>query len=187
MNPIIKSNAIKYGVIAGVIGLVYAIGVYAIDENLFVKLWWITLLVQLLGIALFVVAVVQVRKQMGGYINFKEAFSTFVISAVISIAIGLVANILLFQVIDNELGPRLQEKILISMSERYDKMGIDDAKQAEMLASYEAQDTFSMATQFKSTLYGIVVMSVIGAIVALILKRNKGIEWTNPETLDTHK
>lgn len=183
MNTIIKNNGVRYGLIAAVLSTVYSYVVYAINEDIFLQ-WYLTLIVQLLGIVLCVIAVVQSRKMMGGYIVFREAFSAFMIGAIVLLAISLASSLLLFQVIDVDLGERLKDKMLVQMEERFAKSNMSEEQTDQIMQRMEEQDTFGLATQFKSTLYGVVFYAVIGAIVALILKRNPPL-WQTAENENT--
>jgi hypothetical protein len=175
MNEIIKKNAIKFGGIATALSVLYTYLVYAFNEDLFVE-WQYTMIVQLVGLGLFVAAVVNSKKEMAGFISFREAFSSFMVAGILSIIIGTLFSLLLFHVIDTDLGPRIQDKIIVKMEERFEKMNMSDEQLQAMVDRMESQDTFAVSTQLKSILYGIIFYAFIGAIVAAILKKNRP-EW----------
>jgi len=179
MNPIVKSNGIKYGVIFALVAIVYSFAVYVIDESFFTN-WWISIVLMLGGVALFVVASVKAKSEMGGFITFREAFSAFMIAAIVYILASTLANMLLFHVIDPELGGRIQEMIIELMYERFEKFGMGEEQIAEAIQKMEEQDSFSMKGQLKGIFTGILFFAVIGLISSLIIKKNKP-EW---ETID---
>lgn len=185
MNEVIKNNGVRYGTIAGLISIVYSYVVYAINEDIFLQ-WYLTLLIQMLGIGLCVAAIVKSRKMLGGYITFREAFSSFMIGAIVYMFISLAGSTLMFQVIDSDLGERLKEKMMVQLEERFENSNMPEERMNQVLQNMEEQDTFGLATQLKSTLYGIVFMAVIGAISALILKKERPIwQTTENDTLDS--
>lgn len=178
MNEIIKKNGIKYGVMFAIIATVYSYAVYVIDESIFTN-WWISIILMLGGMALFVVASVKSKTEQGGFITFREAFSAFMIAAIIYLVISTAGNILLFHVIDPGLGARLQEMITELMYERFEKM-MSEEQLAEAMQKMEEQDSFSLTGQLKGVISGILFFAVIGLISALIIRKNKP-EW---ETVD---
>ena len=179
---IAKKYGIKYGVIFGIIGVVYAFGAWAINEDIFME-WWVQILLFLAALGFFVAASVQTKKEQGGYATFREAFSAFMIGAIVYMAISTVGGLLLFQVVDTDLGPRLQEKIMVMMEERFENMNMPEEQFEEIMTKMENQDSFSVGAQLKNGLYSLVFFGVIGAISALIIRKNKP-EWES-ETVDS--
>ncbi|MEZ4853958.1 DUF4199 domain-containing protein [Flavobacterium sp.] len=99
MNEIVKKNAVKFGVIAGIIAVVITCAMYAINLQLFAE-WWIGIANIIIYTALGIYAMVQTKKQLNGIYSFKDAFTTYFVYAVIGIAISITFNILLFNFID---------------------------------------------------------------------------------------
>ena len=95
MNEIIKKNGISFGVITGVISLLITFSIYIIDLSLMTK-WWLALLIMLFYIIIGCILLIKTKKELGGFMTFKEGFTTYFISAVIGIAISVVFNIILY-------------------------------------------------------------------------------------------
>ena len=172
MNELVKKHGLKYGSIFGIIAVVYTIGVYAIDESIFAK-WWINLAFTTLGIVLFIIASAKVKKDQGGYISFRDAFSAFMLAVIVYLAIATAGNILLFHVIDTGLGDRVQEIIMENTIGFMERIGADDAAIEEAIEKQEAEDMFAIGQQIKGALYFIIFLAVIGAISSAIIKKQK--------------
>ena len=160
------------GLIFGIIATVYSFGIYAIDETLFTK-WWLSILLFLVSLFFFISAMVKTRKELGGFITFRESFSAFMIAAIIYLGMSTAANLLLFQVVDTELGDRVKERMIVQTTEWFEKMNMPEEAIDEAITKMEEDDQFGVATQLKNILYAIMFFAVIGAISAAIIKRNK--------------
>lgn len=177
MNPAVKSTASRYGLIIAAIGIAYTLIAYLIDLKLLVNtfagigLWLVNLI-------LLIVAVSMVKKAGGGFISFKEAFSTFVLTYVISALISSVFSILLFSVIDPQAAERLQELIIETTVNMMERFGAPESQIEEQLENMEGSAQFSIGSQVRGFFTGIVIYAVIGLIVAAIMKKNK------PEYID---
>lgn len=171
-----KKFGTRFGIYMGIIGVLYSVIIWAIDESLFIKLWWLSLLLFLVALGLFVAAQVQTKKALGGYASFREVFSAFMIGAIVYMLISTAFGLLLFQVIDPDLGPRIKEQTIVFTMERLENMGLPDEALDEQLAKLEEQDQYSVVGQLKSFLMGTLFFAVVGAIASLITRKNKP-EW----------
>lgn len=167
-----KQNGIRAGLIYGLIAVAYTFIVYVINEAWLAK-WWMNITLFVVGLFFFIWAMVKTKREMGGFISFREAFSAFMISAIIYIAISTVSNIVLFQVVDSGLADRTKERIIEQTVAWMEKMNVPEDKLEEEIMKMEDQDTFGFANQLKGVLYGIIFYSIIAAIAAAIIKRNK--------------
>ena len=111
MNEIIKKNGITFGIITGVISILITASVYIIDLKLFTA-WWLGILSIgiYLGIGIYLLS--KTKKELGGIFPFKDAFTTYFISAVIGIVISVLFNIVLFNVIDTEAKDTVQDNLI---------------------------------------------------------------------------
>lgn len=174
MNPIVKSTAIKFGGILASISILYTLTAYLVDESLFVNMWMGLLLI-LLIVILPIVATIQARKKMDGFISFKDAFSTYVITWSISAVASALMNILLFHIIDPELASRVVDASIESTIRVMEQFGApEEAIQQSMdrMNHDEMMETYTIGKQIQGMLIFIVVGSVIGLIVAAITKKN---------------
>lgn len=172
MNEIIKKNSSKFGLITGGLGIAYYLLAYLVDETLFVNMG-IGILFWLGNIVLFIVAVAQSRKQLGGYITFKEAFSGFMLTAIIYALLITLFSMVLFNVVDPELAATLKEATIEKSVELLEAMGQSNSEIEKSVAAMEEADNYSVSSQGKSFIFIILGYSILGLIVAAIMKKNK--------------
>ena len=121
MNEIIKKNGISYGIVTGVVGALITTAIYSIDINLFTA-WWITLLNVLFYVTIAVLLLSKTKKELNGIFPFKDAFTTYFLSAVIGILISVGFNIILFNFIDPSAKESIKEvsiKYAVEMMEKF--------------------------------------------------------------------
>ena len=176
MEKSIKSVATNYGLYLGIL-LVFWTGLcYVISLELLVNFWFNLLVLPLVIIVFGVISISKSKKNLGGFISFKEAFTSYFITILIGLLISSVVSIVLFNFVDTEAAGELKEIVVektISMMERFSAPPETIATQIEAL---EAQDTFSFKTQFLQFLQGLLFFTIIGLIAAAIMKKN------NPES-----
>ena len=122
MNEIIKKNGINFGIITGVISVLITSSIYLIDLSLMTK-WWLGLTILAAYIVIGCVLLSRTKKDLGGFMTFKEGFTTYFVSALIGIAISVIFNILLFNFIDPEAAVTLKEMTLESTAEMMKNFG----------------------------------------------------------------
>ena len=99
MNETIKKNGIKFGLISAVISIVVTVLMYVIDINLFANSYiGIGMVFFYLILGIYIISTT--KKEMGGTINFKEAFTVYFLYSVIGIVIANIFNYILFNFID---------------------------------------------------------------------------------------
>lgn len=176
MNPIVKQFAVKFGLIAAAVNVAYALIAYLVDETLFSN-WSIGIGVMLIPFIVKIVGVFQARSAMGGYIEFKDAFSVYLVASLISILISTVMNITLFHVIDPELGDRVQERTIENTIGMMERMGSPQETIDETIDRMESEEQFSLNKQLMGVLWYLLIQAVLGLIIAAFAKRKKPISF----------
>lgn len=174
MNPAIKNNGVRFGLIYGVISIVYALYAYLFDSSVYVSIWS-GILFFFLSLGFYIYAVAKAKKELGGYITFKEAFSTFMIAAVVATAISTVFSILLMGVIDPEYAETVLDLIKETTMERLESANLPEEKMEEILNTLDERNPFAIGSLAKNFFFGVAFSSVIGLITAAAMKKN------NPE------
>ena len=169
MNDIIKKNGISYGIITGVISALITATIYSIDLNLFTA-WWVTLLNLSFYIIIGVLLLTKTKKELKGIFPFKDAFTTYFISAVVGILISVLFNILLFNVIDPSAKESIKEvsiKYAVEMMEKFDapSSAINDA-----VKKMQETDSYSPIELLKGSAFAIIISALFGLLLALIFK-----------------
>mgnify|MGYP003665277239 CR=1 FL=1 len=172
MEKSLKSVAINYGMYLGaILSLLTVIG-YAVSLDLFTQIWFgISFLVII--IVLGILSVSQSKKLSGGFISFKNAFTSYFITILIGLIISAVVSIIIFNFIDPEAATVLQEKIIDSQMERLKSFNVPTEAIAEAMEKMENQgNMYSIGNILQSIIWQLAGFSVVGLIVAAVMKKN---------------
>jgi hypothetical protein len=169
MNEIIKKNGISYGIITGVVGALITATIYAIDLKLFTA-WWVTVLTISFYIIIAIVLLTKTKKELKGIFSFKDAFTTYFISAVIGILISVVFNIILFNFIDPSAKESIKEISIKYAVEMMQKFNAPSSAINEAVKKMQENDQFSIFELLKGSAFSIVFSSLFGLLLALIFK-----------------
>ncbi|MGB0451517.1 MAG: DUF4199 domain-containing protein, partial [Flavobacteriaceae bacterium] len=85
MTP--KKNAINHGVILGLMLALSTTIMYAFNTELFTK-WWVGIASLLLTVVMGILATAKSKGILGGYMSFKQAFSSYFITCAVGLAIS---------------------------------------------------------------------------------------------------
>jgi hypothetical protein len=171
VNEIIKRNGITYGAITGVILCLITASIYATNLELFIA-WWTTLLSFSVIIIVPIVALFKTKKELNGIFPYKEAFTTYFISAAIGILISIAFKIILFNFIDPSVKDTLLNmtiKYLISTSEKF---GVAKSALNETISKLKETDPFSIIEQLKGAVFNLFFCSILGLLMAAFFKSN---------------
>lgn len=169
MNEIIKKNGISFGIISGVVAALITATIYSIDLNLFTA-WWVTVLSITISIVIAIVLLTKTKKELNGIFPFKDAFTTYFISAVIGILISVVFNIILFNFIDPSAKDAIKEisiKYAVGMMEKFNT---PSATINEAVKKLQENDQFSIVELLKGSIFSIVFSALFGLLLALVFK-----------------
>ncbi|ALJ06400.1 hypothetical protein APS56_15210 [Pseudalgibacter alginicilyticus] len=172
MEKSLKSVAINYGMYLGaILSLLTVIG-YGVSLDLFTQVWFgITFII--LVIVVGILSVVQSKKLLGGFISFKNAFTSYFITLLVGAIISALINIIIFNVIDPDASIVLHEKIIESQVERLQSYNVPAEAIAETVEKMEAQgNMYSVGNILQSIIWQLAGFSVIGLIVAAAMKKN---------------
>lgn len=169
MNEIIKKNGISYGIVTGVVSALITTLIYSIDLKLFTSMW-----VGFISIAIYitigVVLLSKTKKELKGIFPFKDAFTTYFISAVIGILISVVFNIILFNFIDPSAKETIKELSIKYAVEMMEKFNTPSSAINEAVKKLEENDQFSIIELLKGSVFSIVFSALFGLLLALIFK-----------------
>jgi hypothetical protein len=169
MNEIIKKNGITFGIITGVISLLMTSMIYMIDVKLFTA-WWVGVLGMVIYLAIGIYMLIKTRKELIGMFSFKDAFTTYFIYAIIGIAISVLFNILLFNVIDPSLKETVKELSIEAAVNMMKKFGAPTSSIKEAVEKMSDADQFGVVEQLKGSLFSIIFSAIFGLILAAIFK-----------------
>lgn len=169
MNEIIKKNGISYGVITGVASVLITTIIYVVNLELFTSTW-VGIGSILLYLIIGIVLLSNTKKELKGVFTFKEAFTTYFISAVIGIMISVAFNIILFNFIDPAAKDTIKELTMKYAVEMMQKFGSPASAINEAVKEMEANDQFSISKLLQGSVFSILFSSLFGLILAAIFK-----------------
>lgn len=167
---IVKKNSINYGVILGIILALTTTLMYVVNTELFTK-WWIGIITILIVIVTGIVSTAKSKSLLGGFMSFKEAFSSYFITVAVGLLISTAVGILIFTVLDPDLAEYLNERTLEITREFMEGFGAPEEEINKALADLEGKNNFSLMNQLKSYVFGLAFQAVLGLLVALIFKK----------------
>ncbi|WP_264559325.1 DUF4199 domain-containing protein [Flavobacterium sp. N2270] len=169
MNEIIKKNGITFGIITGVLSVLITASIYIIDLKLFTA-WWVGILsiAIYLGVGIYLLS--KTKKELGGIFPFKDAFTTYFISAVIGIIISVTFNIILFNVIDTEAKQTVQDNLIEFQVNMLKKFNTPTEVIKETVEKMTEENQFDVVAQLKGSVFSILFSAIFGLILAAIFK-----------------
>ena len=169
MNEIIKKNGVTFGIILGVFSVLFTTAIYVIDLKLFTS-WWIGIVAIVISITIGVVLVSKTKKQLGGIITFKDAFTVYFIAALIGSLISTIYNYVLFNFIDPGAKETIKEITMKYTSEMMQKFGAPAASINETMQKLAQTDNYSLGNLMFGLAISLVISAIFGLILAAIFK-----------------
>ena len=173
MNEIIKKNGIKFGLILGGIGILSQLTVYllggitkenAITGSIIQIVFWLAYLITR------IVQCSNTKKELNGFITFKELFTTLTITITIGILISQTFTFLLNNFIDAEYGKLMnefindQQVIAANATKSFTKVSSEDLKEIAKT------DNFSIIKILQGSAMAFLISSIMNLILAAIFK-----------------
>ena len=181
---IIKKHGINIGLILGIfLGMVTVVG-YAFSTVVLVS-YWTFLYLFLVIIILGIVSIAFSKKELGGFISFEGAFTSYFIMLVIGMFISSLINYLIFNIVDTDFENVVNEKQIEAVNSQRDWVisklydaGSSDSDIEKMEQNFDEAiekirntDQYGIGQQIKGLFVGISAMSIFGVLLALILKQ----------------
>ncbi len=172
MNPIIKKNAITYGVILGVFSILITAVIYAIDLELFTSSY-LGIFSLVVSLAVGIILLQKTKKELGGFMTFKEAFTTYFIAGVIGAAISVLFSLILFNFVDPEAKDALNDLTTKFALETMQKWGAPEAAIDESRKTLAEKDNYSPASLLQGLMFSFILTGIMAAILGLIFRNKK--------------
>ena len=164
--------AAKSGLTLGLIGIIITLVIYFINAKLLANIW-VGITILIISLVLVVLFGINYRKQVGGYLSFKNAFLFSLILLMVAGLIGQSFNFLLFNVIDQDLTEVVTDAALENTERMMEKFNVPDEEVDKALERTEAQmaNQYQPAGVMKAYLYSIIIYAIISLITGAIIKR----------------
>ena len=172
MEKSLKSIATNYGLYLGIALALLSVIAYAVNLDLYTKIWFGLCLLGMI-IVFGIISVVNTKKANDGFLSFKNAFTSYFITILIGLVISTVVSIIIFNFIDPEAAAELQEKVIDSQLARLEAYNVPVEVIDETMEKMESQgNMFSIGNALQSLVFQIIGFSVVGLIVAAVMKKN---------------
>ena len=172
MTDAVKKNGINFGIIVGGVSVLASTLMYVIDLKLFVS-WWVGIVLFLISLSIGIIGIGKAKKEMGGFITFKEAFTTFFIIMAIGVAISIAFNIILLNFIDPDAKETIKDHLIEMTMEINQKFDTPAEIVKQQMEEIQNNDPYSPQKQALSYVWILLFYIVVGLIVAVSMKKNK--------------
>lgn len=172
MTEAVKKNGITFGIIMAAYFVLRTGIMYAVDLSLFTNKM-IGIADFVIGLVISIVAISKAKSAMGGFISFKQAFTVYFINVLIGLGTYTLFIILLFNVIDPSAAETVHELTIESTVKSLQGFGMETAQIKKVAEEMRNNNTFSIGNQLIGFPIGLAISSLIGLIVAAIMKKNK--------------
>lgn len=169
MNEIIKKNGIKFGVINGLISVFITLYAYLFDLELFGSLW-LLLFIVIFYLVINIILLIKTKNELNNIFSFKQAFTTYFLCLIIGVSISVFFNIILFNIVDIELGEKVKEVSMESTANFMKKMGAPTSEIKKAIERIDESDNYSVLALIRGFFINLAVSSVFGLIFAAIFK-----------------
>ncbi|WP_298551050.1 DUF4199 domain-containing protein [uncultured Algibacter sp.] len=172
MEKSLKSIATNYGLYLGITLALITVVAYAVNLDLYTKIWFGLCLMAAI-IVFGIISVVNTKKANGGFLSFKNAFTSYFITILIGIVISTIVSLIIFNVIDPDAAAELQVKVIDSQLARLEAYNVPTEVIDETMKKMEAQgNMFAIGNVLQSLVFQLIGFSVVGLIVAAVMKKN---------------
>ena len=170
-----KDFYLKYGLIYGVVAIIYLMITYIMGVKAMVSMYN-SIGQFIIFFGLFVYIGFEARKAMGGYISFQDAFKSVWISYALGGFLFVLFNFVLNTVIDPELPGKLFDEGINTAISMMQKFGMEDAEVEKVYdqmtaAKDEVYESFTLQGFLLTYVYYLFGGAVGAAIVGLIVKK----------------
>lgn len=170
--------SVRYGLLIGGISVVLSIVLHIVDPLMQYTNLWIQLLSAIISITLLVVFSIEIRKQVGGFWSFGEAFKCLMTISFFTLILTILYGFILFKYIDPEMPTKINDATESVLTERLTKMGMDQDKIDEVGKTFtNGEFKAKLEPTFKNEIsafgFGLLFYVIVDLIVAACVKKNK--------------
>jgi len=184
MNSLAKS-AVQAGLITGLILVIYTLLRYLMGIEIFSN-WWLNLFTFPIIWGFQIWAGFKQRSRNGGVLTYAHSYLTMIIVAVVTLVVGALFNILLFNVINTELAEDVKEVSMEKTLEMMQNWGTPESAIEQTMTKMDAEFTNSFSTIgiLKGIVSQILFFAILTALFALIPKKNAESSTKRSDVLD---
>ena len=168
------NHAARNGLIMSLVSIVLTMLVYMIDIAIMVE-WTFSLFTFVLFTILTVIFGRGFRQLSGGFLTYGTSFQYAFIVVLVSSLVGLMFNILLFNVVDPELPQTLARLVVEAQEKMMLSFGVSDDIIDETISSLEQDlpEQYTPLGQLKSSWAIFIGAALLATIAAFFIKKKK--------------
>ncbi len=170
----VKKISADLGIKLGLLLFLSNAAFYVIDIELFLD-WKISIIFLVLVVGSGIYSILNSRKKLGGYINWSDAFVSYMACVAVGMLVATLTQIFIFVILDPGAADQLNEMSMIMVKEMYTGMNLPEEVIQQALVEMEKNPQLSLSNLALSLAVGLGIQTIFGSINALIFKRN------NPE------
>jgi len=165
-KKIARENALKFGLYLGLFNVVVQLIIYFIDPLIIYTNQAIGLVLMVISISASVYFCIELKKMVGGFWNFRLAFSSIFIMFLISSLVALLYQVVEFHLIDKELPQKSVDAIMNKMHNDLSAKGLSED---QIKSQMEITKKFvPLPGSIMSLTWGLFASIVVSIILALI-------------------
>lgn len=168
-----SNPGIKWGIISGLASVLLSVGIWVLAPEMMFSFWLIILSV-VLFILFGVLAGLERKKALGGYMSFKEGLQPVFLSFVIGSLIISIYSYILYNYLEPTMPDQLKHYSLESTEKWMKKFKAPQEQIDEQLDKVAAQDfTMTLGKTAMTYLQGLIFYFVVAAIISLIIRKKR--------------
>lgn len=177
-NKMITQLSLKNGLILALVWIVIYAVLYFINPVMIFTNFWISLVIWVVLITLLVIIGKNIRKEIGGFWNFGQAFKSFLIISIILSFTSVIYSVILIKVINPDYPTEAASAIQDSQKAMMEKLGVgSDQIDAAMAKAGDQSEKLQPTLKNLTTNFGVsmAIYGILSLILAAILKKNEPI------------
>jgi hypothetical protein len=144
-----------------------------VGYKFFAGSWGMSMLFMVIGLIVGIILFVQTgkmqRKEMGGYIDIKQAFQAIFVAALITAVLSTIYDYIYIKFLDPGMTERIREATMATM----EKWGAPQEKIDEVEKTMDSGESLKLSKQLQGLLTSIIFYGILSLICAAIVKKNK--------------
>lgn len=163
-NKSLLNLTIKWGLITGIISIVYTLILYIAGPTLLAGGWvYLSLLIIIIMMSL---GVAEKRREQGGSISLSEGLLTAFLIFFFSQFLSSIFTYLLYTVIDPELPAIIKEEVINNTYSMMEKFGLEEEEIEKQLSRISEED---FSPTIGKTILNFMIFCVLGLVLSLIV------------------
>lgn len=174
MKEVLKQHILKNGTVLGLILVAITLTTYLLGAE-YATNYIISFGTLLVSIIYPIYHTRKLRTSQGGFISFKDAFTSCTGILIAAGFINIFVSIVLYNIIDPGYAMEMIDAVVNKTVAQFEQLGMDDAQIEEMIKQIEESTDFSPLALLKSYIFSIIFYTVFGLVVAAFTKKEEPI------------